>query len=338
MGQGQNDIGECFILGFRGFEIPGWLRRFAENHSLGGVIVFDYDCQTKKYENNIQSPAQLKALCEEIHALNGRPMIFIDQEGGKVRRLKESRGFAPLPSQWAMNSLSEQEQTAYLERAYREMKEIGIDVNLAPVIDLNVNPENPDIGKVERSYSAKPEEVLRNTRVLNRIARRHNIGLCLKHYPGLGGAKVNSHLELTDLSDCIDEEQIRLFETLAEEIHGRAILVSHGLIRQWDAKYPSSISKAILRPLTEKHPDCLLLSDDIQMQGLQKLTGSKEACTLALEAGIDMICIGNNMIDQQDQMLGIAEALQRRRQEIPEFAGHCARAAEKVLKRKKMFQ
>ena len=91
-------IGELFILGFFGKTVPSWLKEFAGRYGLGGVILFDYSCQTREYDNNIDSPEQLRALCAEIAALPSAPMVFIDQEGGLVRRLKEGRGLAPLPS------------------------------------------------------------------------------------------------------------------------------------------------------------------------------------------------------------------------------------------------
>src|SRR5258708_14746501 len=103
-------IGELFILGFFGKTIPAWLNEFAARHSLGGVILFDYSCQTKQYDNNIDSPEQLRRLCEEIVGLPSRPMVFIDQEGGLVRRLKEARGFQPLPSAQEFNLLGAEQK------------------------------------------------------------------------------------------------------------------------------------------------------------------------------------------------------------------------------------
>src|SRR4051794_22578580 len=91
-------VGELFILGFYGKAIPCWLRQFAVRYGLGGVILFDYSCQTRQYDNNIESPGQLRLLCEEISSLPSHPLVFIDQEGGLVRRLKETLGFKPLPS------------------------------------------------------------------------------------------------------------------------------------------------------------------------------------------------------------------------------------------------
>ena len=117
-------IGEMFMLGFRTPEIPEWLHSFASEFGLGGVILFDYDVTTKKYERNIFDKAQVKKLCKEIYALPSRPLIYVDQEGGKVRRLKDKYGFGPLPSAKQMGTMSKADRLAALKPAYAEMKEV----------------------------------------------------------------------------------------------------------------------------------------------------------------------------------------------------------------------
>src|SRR5688572_3075059 len=92
-------VGELFMLGFVGPTLPSWLRDFEARFGLGGVILFDYDYQAKTYENNVRSVEQVRELNAQIAALPSRPLVFVDQEGGKVRRLKDKLGFAPLPSQ-----------------------------------------------------------------------------------------------------------------------------------------------------------------------------------------------------------------------------------------------
>jgi beta-N-acetylhexosaminidase len=119
-------IGELFILGFFGKTVPGWLKEFAARYGLGGVILFDYSCRTQAYDNNIESPEQVQRLCAEIAALPSGPMVFIDQEGGLVRRLKESRGFAPLPSAKEFNLLAPDQKRAILTASFAEMRRLGI--------------------------------------------------------------------------------------------------------------------------------------------------------------------------------------------------------------------
>src|SRR5207245_4904057 len=125
-------IGELFILGFFGKTVPVWLKEFAARYGLGGVILFDYSCRTQQYDNNIESPEQVQRLCREIAALPSGPMVFIDQEGGLVRRLKESRGFAPLPSAKESNHLAQDETRAILTGSFAELRRPGLQYDLGP--------------------------------------------------------------------------------------------------------------------------------------------------------------------------------------------------------------
>jgi beta-N-acetylhexosaminidase len=334
----QPKVGELFILGFRGRELPAWLREFESEFGLGGAILFDYDCQKRAYDNNIHSPEQVRALCSELTALPSRPLVTVDQEGGKVRRLKEKLGFAPLPSAKAFNGLPDSERESITRRSFSEMRALGFDYDLTPVIDLDSNPENPDIGKVERSYSPKAADVRACAEVVDRIARETGLGLCLKHFPGLGGATVNSHEQLTDISGSFSEEQLQLFYELANSIHGGAVLVSHGIVREWDPKYPVSMSPVGIGKLRERAPEALLISDDLQMQGLQKLLPSAEACVQGIRAGLDMVILGNNLITDDDRCLDYAHALATESKKDPEFAKRLEESIRRVASRKTLFK
>jgi beta-N-acetylhexosaminidase len=299
-------VGELFILGFFGKVVPDWLKAFAARYGLGGVILFDYSCRTLQYDNNIDSPEQVQRLCAEIAALPSAPMVFIDQEGGLVRRLKESRGFAPLPSAKEFNHLAPAQKRAILAASFAEMRRLGIHYDFAPVIDVDDNPDNPNIGRIKRSYSADIAEVEANALLVGEVARAQRLGLCLKHFPGIGGAVVDSHQEFMDISEALRDEQEELFYSLAPGMFGNAVLVSHAIVRQWDER-PMTLSAAGLSRLRRRLPDTLLITDDMQMQGLQKALGTKEASLQSLKAGIDMLCIGNNLLDQEQEMAGTAE-------------------------------
>ena len=304
-------IGELFILGFFGKTVPDWLRDFASRYGLGGVILFDYSCQTRQYDNNIDSPAQVRRLCDEISGLPSRPMVFIDQEGGLVRRLKDSRGFQPLPSAREFNHLGAQAKREMLSASFTEMRQLGITYDFAPVIDVDYNPDNPNVGKIKRSYSADIAEVEANALLASEVAREARIGLCLKHFPGIGGAVVDSHQEFMDISDSLRAEQEELFYALAPRMFGDAVLVSHAIVRQWDRDNPMTLSAAGLGRLRRRLPDTLLISDDMQMQGLQKALGTRQASLRSLGAGMDMLCIGNNLLDQEREMAGVAQAIEQ---------------------------
>ena len=284
-----------------------WLKEFAARYGLGGVILFDYSCRTREYDNNIESPEQVQRLCREIAALPSGPMVFIDQEGGLVRRLKESRGFAPLPSAKEFNHLAPDRKHAILTASFAEMRRLGIHYDFAPVIDVDYNPENPNIGRIKRSFSADIVEVEANALLASEVARAQRIGLCLKHFPGIGGAVVDSHQEFMDISDALRDEQEELFYSLAPKMFGDAVLVSHAIVNQWDKDRPMTLSAAGLGRLRERLPDTLLITDDMQMQGLQKALGTRAASLQSLKAGMDMLCIGNNLFDQEQEMAAIAE-------------------------------
>jgi beta-N-acetylhexosaminidase len=330
-------IGELFILGFFGKTIPAWLQEFAGSYGLGGVILFDYSCQTQKYDNNIETPEQVRRLCEEIARLPSHPMVFIDQEGGLVRRLKESRGFAPLPSAKEFNLLAADQKRKILTASFAEMRQLGIHYDFAPVIDVDYNPDNPNIGKIRRSYSADIAEVEANALLVSEVAREQRIGLCLKHFPGIGGAVVDSHQEFMDISDALSPEQEELFYALAPKMFGDAVLVSHAIVRQWDKDHPMTLSAAGLGRLRRRLPDTLLITDDMQMQGLQKALGTREASLQSLRAGMDMLCIGNNLFDQERDMAGIAEYLLQRLREKTLDRSAITRSIERVRRRKALL-
>lgn len=332
----MSSIGEMFLVGFQGARIPEWLREFAADHGLGGVILFDYSVQTRTYDNNIHSPQQLRDLCHEIHGLPSSPRVFVDQEGGKVRRLKESKGFAPLPSAQSFPSLPLEQKRAVLDRAYAEMKSLGIDVNMAPVVDLNENPANPDIGAVERSYSADPREVLIQVRLVAEAAARHGVGLMLKHYPGMGAARVNSHEELTDISDVLTERQTEVFRQALGSLAVPSVLLSHAIVRQWD-EVPVSISAVAVAKAREFCPEGVLVTDDMQMMGLQKKMSTEEACARGLAAGVDLFCIGNNLMNEESLMRGIADRMAERVSAEPALAENARAAVERVRTAKKRW-
>jgi len=330
-------IGELFILGFFGKTVPVWLKQFAARYGLGGVILFDYSCRTQQYDNNIESPEQVQRLCAEISALPSAPMVFIDQEGGLVRRLKESRGFAPLPSAKEFNHLAQDEKRAILTASFAELRRLGIYYDFAPVIDVDYNPENPNIGKIKRSYSADIAEVEANALLTGEVARARRIGLCLEHFPGIGGALVDSHQEFMDISDALRDEQEELFYSLAPKMFGDAVLVSHAIVRQWDRDHPMTLSAAGLGRLRKRLPDTLLITDDMQMQGLQKALGTREAILQSLKAGIDMLCIGNNLFDQEQEMAAIAEYVEASLRDKTLSGSAIEKSVARVAKRKALL-
>lgn len=331
----MSQVGNVFMLGFRGTTMPDWMHAFDKEFQLGGYILFDYDCGTKTRGRNITSPEQVKELCGT--EMQSKPLVFIDQEGGLVRRLKEELGFKPLPSAKKQGSgdLTVAEKQKLLLDSFQELKQLGVDVNLAPVIDINYNEENPDLGKNERSFGASPEVVAENARLYNEAAKKVKLGLCLKHYPGHGAAKKNPHDDLADISGTVTDVQLNMFHELAGDLNGQMVLVGHGLVREWDEKNPSCMAPHTLGILRKAVPDCMIISDDVQMQGLQKIMDSSEACERGIKAGLDMVIVGNNMMNEEaDTAFAFAERLVKLSEKDSDFRNRIAEACHRVEQRK----
>lgn len=294
-----------FVLGFQGAKIPTWLHTFSASGLLEGVILFDYSVANKNYENNIYNFQQVKELIQEIHELPHQPKVYLDQEGGKVRRLKESKGFAKLVSHLEYASLPKEDRLEQLVSAFAQLSELGVDVNLGPVIDINYDNQSGDIGVYGRSFSDQVRIVRECALEWIEVAKQFKIDICLKHFPGLGRARANSHHALTDLNHLLDDEQINLFFELMPQLPGSRVLISHATHPDWSdaGKLPMSISQKTVQQIRQIYPQAILMTDDIQMRALLDIMSLPKACQLASDNGIDLICIGNNLYNHEDQML-----------------------------------
>jgi beta-N-acetylhexosaminidase len=140
-----------------------------------------------------------------------------------------------------------------------------------------------------------------------------------------------------DISDALRSEQEELFYSLAPRMFGNAVLVSHAIVRQWDKDRPMTLSAAGLGRLRERLPDTLLITDDMQMQGLQKALGTREASLQSLKAGMDMLCIGNNLFDQEQEMAAIAESVERSLRDKILSGSAIEKSIARVAKRKALL-
>lgn len=153
------------IVGFRGLSIKDKavqnLRKDIQKYHLGGVILFDYDMTRKSWKRNIKSPTQVRTLVEQLQVVSQIPLfIAVDQEGGNIQRLKKKFGF---PTTASAQYLGQQNNLALTNKQASKIAKtlagLGINFNFAPVVDLNLNPNNPVIGGLKRSFSAKPDIV-----------------------------------------------------------------------------------------------------------------------------------------------------------------------------------
>lgn len=293
-------IGQMLLVGFRGTAVDGDspILRDIREHNLGGVILFDRDVQLQSAERNIQSPEQVRALTASLQASARVPLfVAVDQEGGRVRRFREDRGFAASPSAKSMGLGAPAQTRLEGERTGKLLADLGVNLNFAPVADVDVNPASPAIGALERSFSSDPDLVAVHAGAFCQGLLNQGVLPCLKHFPGHGSAAADSHLGLTDVSKTWTPAELRPYEMLIPLKASPLIMTGHLFLRQLDEIYPSTLSKAVLTGLLRQRLGFqgVIVSDDMQMRAIADHYGQAEAILLAVEAGVDVLVFGNNL-------------------------------------------
>jgi len=297
-------IGQLFILGFKGESIDNNhpITDDIQERNLGGIILFDRLLAKQSKQNNISSPGQLKALLTSLQDLSSTPLLTaIDQEGGMVRRLKPDKGFPETASAAELGDRDDSCLTAiHAACTASTLKALGINYNLAPVVDLNIFPDNPVIGHIKRSFSADSNCVIRHAQIWIKEHQKHNILSCLKHFPGHGSSQTDSHLGFTDISKSWIEEELIPFQELIQgnkSVRVESVMLGHLFHSAFDKQYPTSLSPAVIQTLLREQLGFkgVTITDDLQMKAITDSYGLEESVCLALAAGVDMIIIGNNL-------------------------------------------
>lgn len=266
-------------------------RLFAKYNPLG-VCLFSYKCE------NVKSRSQLRALCREIKEIIGRSdvLIAVDQEGGRVRRLCEP-DFSPLAGQSELKTVEQVKNHAYLASA--DLKDVGINVNFAPVLDV----EYPLTSNALRGrcFSNNPKKVAEFGKIMIDEYINNGICPCIKHLPGHGRGEADPHLELPIVKSGLKDLQTDFypFKTLKNAPMG---MVAHLVIEALDAKNPASESKDVIEQIIRKEIGFqgLLVSDAIMMNALK---GSiSERAKRVFSAGCEVICLGNSDLDENVEL------------------------------------
>ncbi|MEI8186729.1 MAG: glycoside hydrolase family 3 N-terminal domain-containing protein [Chlorobiaceae bacterium] len=293
-------IGQMLMIGFRGMSIGSAPEIAADitRNRVGGIVLFDYDVPARSSSRNISTPQQLSSLTLELQKLSTLPLfIAIDQEGGKVNRLKPARGFpASLSAEYLGRLNNPDSTTAAAAQTARTLKAMHITMNLAPVADLNTNPDNPVIGKLGRSFSDNPETVISNLKLT--VSAYHNEGIIstLKHFPGHGSSATDTHRDFTDITASWSAQELEPYRILIAKGYNDAIMTAHVFNGKLDPVYPATLSKSILTDLLRNKLGFkgVIISDDMQMKAIADHYGLETAVRLAIEAGVDVLLFGNN--------------------------------------------
>ena len=300
------------MVGFRGFTIgPDDPITRALNAGLGGVILFDQDQITRS--RNIESPEQLASLTASLRAAaSGNLLIAIDQEGGRVTRLKPARGFPATRSQAEIGATDDPDEAFESGRAMAEtMSAAGIDVNLAPVVDVNVNPSNPAIGALDRSFSDDPAIVTAMAEAEIHGLHEHGVRAAIKHFPGLGSARANTDRQHVDVTDTWTEEELLPYEVLIAAGLPDAVMTGHMVNDAIDPGIPASLSPETIEGLLRGRLGWTgaVVTDDLGAEAIATRFSRNEAIALALEAGNDLLLFANQTIYVADLAEQLVETI-----------------------------
>lgn len=313
----REQIGQMLLVGFRGLSVDEAepTRRLISEGSLGGVLLFSVDQPTGGLRN-IQSPEQLRSLISGLSAASPRValLVAVDQEGGQVARLGPSHGFPATPTAAEMGAGDPGQTRAIARDMGQTLASVGVTLNLAPVVDLAVNPDNPIIAGLDRSFSAEPDVVIAHATAFIEAHHETGIRCAAKHFPGQGSATGDTHLGVVDVTDAWTDAELRPFAAVAEPGLADAVLTAHIFNAALDPVHPATLSHATITGILRERIgfDRVVISDDLQMGAIRQAYGHDEAVALAIEAGVDLLLIANQIVYEPDiveRTLDLVEAL-----------------------------
>jgi beta-N-acetylhexosaminidase len=279
----KKSLGQLFITGLSGLELSPASQSFLKDSNIGGVILF---------APNYDSPGQVAELINTIQECrSGYPLwISVDHEGGRVQRFKT--GFTRIPDAGTVAATNSPKLVFEIAQVMaRELKAVGVNLNYAPVADINTNPKNPVIGN--RAFGSKEEDV---TKMITAIVRGHlteGVQPCVKHFPGHGDTSTDSHFALPKVDTDLDTLLEREFKPFSKAFksHCTFVMTAHVICSKIDPERPATLSRKILTDIlrNQLRYTGLIVSDDMEMKAVTDHFGAEDAPRLAIEAGCDLL-------------------------------------------------
>lgn len=269
---------------------------------VGGVILFDVDVPRLDGDpmdapRNVVDQEQLRRLITVVRdRLGSHAWVSIDQEGGRVARLNPRRGFEADPSAVEFARLDGPARTVAARRQAARLAELGVDLNFAPCVDLAREPDNPIITELDRSYGADAAAVVDAATVVLDAHAEAGVAACLKHFPGHGSSRGDTHEGVVDVTDTWSHEELEPYRALARR-PGLAVMAAHVVHRGLDPDLPASLSPAILQGILrgELGYDGVVVTDSIDMRALADGWSFEGAAVQAVQAGADLVVDGFNL-------------------------------------------
>ncbi len=294
-------IGQMLLIGFPKAEVDPLVLEEVKAGKVGGIILFE-----KNVPKSTASFAALKKITWTYQKAANIPLLMcIDQEGGKVNRLKDKYGFTrSITAQEMGKALTLDSVRFYAESTAATLAGLGINVNFAPVVDLAVNRENTVIVKAGRSFSANPDSAALFAQAFIMPHRKFGVITVLKHFPGHGSSQSDTHFGVADVTKSWTSAELIPYQRLISTGAVDAIMSAHIVNRQLDPRgYPGTLSSRMIDSLLRKtlRYEGVVFSDDMQMQAITKQYGLEEAIKLAINAGIDVMCFSNNIQGSEER-------------------------------------
>jgi beta-N-acetylhexosaminidase len=315
--------GQLVLGGFSGTSLgPEYARALREGRRSGAIL----------FRHNVEGGAgqvrQVSALAREIHALAERPLVAIDQEGGKVARLR-----SPLLEVPAMGVVGAWGDEAFAERIASavgaELAALGVTLNFAPVVDVHTRPENPIIG--DRAFGTEAAMCARFGVAWIRGLQSAGVLATAKHFPGHGDTTRDSHLELPVVDETRERlDAVELVPFRAAAAAGvAAMMTAHVVYPSLDAGRPATLSPRICTELRKSIGfDGILVTDDLEMQAIAGHGSIDDAAVEAIAAGCDVALICHHF-DVQERVF---DALVRQAERSPSFRARCLEASDRVMR------
>jgi len=315
-------LGDLLLVGFAGTTVEGneEIRTLVCDLKVGGVILFEHDVATRA-PRNIVSPEQVARLTADLQALAqrcaGRPLLIAaDAEGGQVMRLSPRAGYAVAPSAQELGDSGDLALTELeARRIGATLREAGINWNLAPVVDVAVNPTNPAVVTLGRTFSADPKMVTAHARAFVRGMRAAGVLTALKHFPGHGSSRVDSHRGFTDVTDTWHRDaELAPYRALVHEGLADAVMTAHVYHRWLDSRLPATLSRAVIARLLRGRIGWqgVVVSDDLLMGAIVQHYGLEDAALRAARAGVDILLVSGNSVRTEPRAVErVIVALQR---------------------------
>ncbi len=293
-------IGHMLFVGFDESSITkdSQIVKDINEYELGGVILFDKFYKDRNKTKNISSPEQLAKLTSDLKKFSNQELfISVDQEGGKVARLKPKYGFEEIESAFRVSQMNEYAIVNIYDKQSSMLEVAGITMNFAPVVDLAVNPKNKVIVGLERSFGEKPAEVSKFAKVVIQSQKKHNVISVLKHFPGHGSSLGDSHKGFVDVSETWSPGELEPYEMLIKDKQVDVIMTAHVFNEYIDEKYPATLSYSFNTELLRQEMgyEGVIISDDLQMGAISQHFTLEERVTLAINAGVDILLFGNQL-------------------------------------------